>query len=71
MSLIHQAGNPGRETLLQYKDVDFLEHYFMPIDTRKSSLIAVKVKNIHRKGVLVEIDSCKYVVVQPNVYERH
>ena len=29
------------------------------------------LKNIHRKGVLVETDSCKCVVVQPNVYERH
>ena len=58
LSLIHQAGNPAREVLLQYTHVDFLKHYFMPTDARKSPLIAVEVKNIHRKGVLVEIDSC-------------
>lgn len=58
LSIIHQAGNPAREALLQYKDIDFLEHYFMPIDARKSPLIAVEVKNIRRKGVLVETDSC-------------
>lgn len=56
--VIRHVGNPAREALLRYGDVDFIEHYFMPIDARKSSLIAVKVKNIHRKGVLVETDSC-------------
>jgi len=71
LSLIDQAGNPGRETLMPYKDVNFLENYFIPIDPDKCSLIAIGISNIKGKPVLVETDSIKCIVVQPNKYEHH
>jgi len=66
-----QAGQPGKESLRVHKDINFLQNFIIPIDPRKSSLISVDVKQICRKGILVETDSCKYIIVQPNVYERH
>ena len=71
LSLTDQAGNPGRETLMPYKDVNLLEKYFIPIDADKSSLIAVGLNDIKSKYILVETDTIKCVVVLPNKYEHH
>lgn len=46
LSLVDQAGNPGREVLMPYKDVNFLEKYFIPIDPDKSSLVAIEINDI-------------------------
>lgn len=61
-----QAGDPGKGTLMPYKDVNFLEKYFILIDPDKCSLIAVGISSIKGKCVLVETDTIKCVVVQPN-----
>ena len=70
-SLIVRAGNPCREILMYYRDINFLENHFILIEPDKSYLISVDVRNIIAKCVVVETDAIKCVIVQPNKYERH
>lgn len=37
---------------------------------QSAELIAVPIDVIHKKCVYVEVESCKYICVLPNMYER-
>jgi len=57
-SLVVQAGNPCREILMPYSDVNFLEKYFIPMEPDKSNLISVDVRNIIAKCVVSYRNCC-------------
>ena len=71
VSLLHQAGEPHKDTLDAYKNINLLKNFIIPIESRSSSLISVDVKCICRKVVLVETDVGMYIALQPNIYEHH
>lgn len=70
VSLLHQAGEPCKDTLNAYRNIDLLKKYIIPIECN-SSLVSVDVMCICRKGVLIETDVGMYIAAQPNVYEHH
>ena len=70
-SLTDKAGNPCREALIPYKDENILGNYCILINSYESSLVSIDIRNIKGKCVLIETDSIKCLVIQPNKYERH
>lgn len=69
-SLMTRAGNPCRSSLLQYKEVDLLSSYIVPVDLTEQ-LIVVPIKSIISKVFVVVRDKQLYCIVQPNTFERH
>lgn len=69
-SLMTTAGNPCRSSLLQYKEVDLLSSYIVPVDSTEQ-LIVVPIKSIISKVFVVVRDKQIYCIVQPNTFERH
>ena len=69
-SILRQAGPPCRRTLAIYKEVDLLDNYITRV-ARNGPLVAVPLKNIISKAVLVNKSETLYAIMEPNQYEHH
>ena len=63
-TLLNSGGNPCRPSLLQYKEVDLLDSYIVPVTSSKQ-LMAIPIERIISK------DSQLYCIVLPNSLECH
>ena len=71
-SLLQQAGPPCRATLAVYKDYDLLSSFVTVVEeTCTASLLAIPIKSIQGKVVIVKNRVCTYMVKQPNQFEHH
>lgn len=72
-SLISRAGNPCRNTLSKYQDIDLLKQFIIPVsfDTSHSPLQVIPIESIIHKVCIISVRSDYYCVVQPNNIERH
>lgn len=71
-SLLKQAGPPCRPTLAVYKDVDLLNSFITVVEESAATpLLAVPIKDIQGKVVLVKNEVSTYVIKQPNHFEHH
>lgn len=78
VSLLEKAGPPCRTSLVVYQQVDLLSSFIIPVGaiTASTPLVSIPIKNILGKVVLLAITSTagfttRYVIKQPNHYERH
>ena len=69
-SILQQAGPPCRTILSVYKDVDLLNTFIVNV-RETTELIAVPLTALKGKVVFVNTGHSKYVVTQPNRFERH
>ena len=72
-SLLKSIGNPGRDILKSYIEIDLLSTFFVPVTKRFLPVLAVPLSQLLCKCVRVccNDSSVDYVVKIPNNYEHH
>jgi hypothetical protein len=70
-SILNTSGNPGRETLRQYSEIDLLNSFVIQVTKQLLSLIAVPITDILDKCIKVSGKSHAYIIKIPNNYEHH
>ena len=72
-SLLNSIGNPGRENLKTFAEIDLLSAFFSPISKQLLPVCAIPISKIVCKCVRVQCPhlSVDYVVKIPNNYEHH
>ena len=72
-SLLQSIGNPCRDVLQDYADMDLLSAFFTPVSKQLLPVCAVPVSQIHCKCIRVCCSdlSVDYVIKIPNNYEHH
>ena len=74
-TLLTRAGNPCRQILNEYQRVDYLDSFYKEVlaASDSSDLKAIPVAAITGKAIQIQLcnSDYKYVIKQPNHYERH
>ena len=73
-TLLKRAGNPNRDILKEYKQIDIANSFFHEVRPQESYILKVfPVEAINGKAVYIDLQNSQYnyVVRQPNSYERH
>ena len=71
-TLLKSIGDPGRELLSNYAEMDLLSNFFVQVMPSSSlSLCAIPVCNIVCKCVRITHDTTDYIIKLPNTFERH
>lgn len=72
-SILKLAGHPCRQILHDYARVDLLSDYIHALNPNPSRTVAVPVKNLQGKAVLIapSLSDCAYAIKQPNNFEHH
>ena len=66
--ILKKAGDPCREPLLEYQEVNLLGNYIITVAYQNRLLNAIKIDSISKAAVVV-IEGSTYAVVQPNGFE--
>ena len=70
-SILSTSGNPGRETLRQYAEIDLLSSFVIQVTKQLLPLIAVPITDVLDKCIKVSGKRHDYVIKLPNNYEHH
>lgn len=70
-SILSTSGNPGRDILSQYAEVDLLSSFVIQVKKQLLPLVAVPIADILYKCVKVSGNDHDYIVKIPNNYEHH
>ena len=70
-SLLSCAGNPCRDSLKMYKEVDLLSRIIHVVERETGTIKVIKLADIKGKGVLIKTVDRTFAIHQPNSFERH
>ena len=70
-SILSTSGNPGREILCQYAEVDLISSFVIQVTKQSLPLIAVPIADILSKCIKVTGRTYNYIVKIPNNFEHH
>jgi hypothetical protein len=70
-SILSTSGNPGRDILSEYAEVDLLSSFISQVKKQLLPLVAVPIADILNKCVKVSGTDYDYIIKIPNNYEHH
>ena len=70
-SILHTSGNPGRDILSRYAEIDLLSSFIIQVSKELLPVIAVPISAITCKCIKISCQTYDYIIKIPNNFEHH